>query len=60
MYEERFKGFRYAASVFDLVQQGKDGLPVMDTSAGVLLLVVVRVDSIPLECGPKWTKKKLN
>lgn len=41
MYEEWVKGFRYAASVFDLVQKWEDNLPVVDTAADVLLLVVV-------------------
>lgn len=48
VHEEGLKWFRYAASVFDLFQQGKYNFPVVDTAADVLFLVVERVHSITL------------
>lgn len=58
MYEERFKGFWYTASVFDPFQQWKYYFPVVDTAADVLLLVIVRVHTITL--GYKTYKRQLN
>ena len=43
MNEEGVKGFWYASPVFDLVQERKSSLPVVDTTANVFLLVIVRV-----------------
>lgn len=48
VYKERVEGFRYTASVFDLLQQWKDNFPVVDTAADILLLVIVGVHTIPL------------
>ena len=41
MNEEGVKGFWYASPVFDLVQERKRSLPVVDTTANVFLLVIV-------------------
>lgn len=46
--KEGIKWFRYAAPVFDPFQQWKYNFPVVYTATDVLLLVIVRVQSIPL------------
>lgn len=48
MYEEGVEWFGYTASAFDPFQHWEDNLPVMDTSANVLLLIIVRVHAITL------------
>lgn len=41
VYEERVEGLRYTASVLHSLQQRLDNLPVVETAADVLLLVVI-------------------
>jgi hypothetical protein len=48
VYEEGVQGFRDAASLLDLFQQGEHHLPVVDTTPYVLLLVIVGVHTNPL------------
>lgn len=48
MYEEGVEWFGYTASVFDPFQQWEDNLPVVDTAADILLLLIVRIYSITL------------